>query len=146
MSNRTHRSGARSPRARGSTSNHGGPEADSTWRHPHRLEHILLEQLQSLIREAADPALEGVRLVSLRLSRDGGHARVPYAVEATPCDPAGVERASGQALERATGFLRSRLAGLLDLKRLPTLTFTLVGVQAPGAASDPSGGGDSWLA
>ncbi len=126
MSNRTHRSGgARSAR---------------------RLESILLEELQSLIREAADPALEAVRLVSLRLSRDGSHARAPYVVEGTPCDPARVERASQEALERATGYLRSRLVDLLDLKRIPTLTFTFVGVQASGVASDSSGGGGPWLA
>jgi len=114
---------------------------------PHRLEYILLEQLRSLIYEAADPALEGVRLVSLRLSIDGGHARVAYAVEATaPCDLVRTEGGSGEALGRATGFLRGRLADLLGLRRLPTLTFTFVGVQEPGSASDPSQGGEPWLA
>jgi len=115
---------------------------------PHRLEYILLEQLQSLIREeAADPALEGVLLLSLRLSIDGGHARVAYAVEATaPRDLARTERSSREALLRATGFLRARLSHLLDLKRLPTLTFTFVGVQEPGAASHRSEGGEPWLA
>ena len=115
---------------------------------PHRLEHILLKELQSLIRdEAADPALEGVRLASLRLSIDGGHARVAYAVETTaPCDLARTERSSRDALLRATGFLRARLSHLLDVKRLPTLTFTFVGVQEPVAASDGSEGGEPWLA
>jgi ribosome-binding factor A len=114
---------------------------------PHRLEYILREQLQSLIRdEASDPALDGLRLVSLRLSIDGGHARVAYAVEATLCDSARIERSSREALGRATGFLRARLADLLDLKRLPTLTFTFVGVQEPGAASDRAEGGGPWLA
>jgi ribosome-binding factor A len=144
MSQRTHRSGARSSRARSSTQLPGGSELDANGHRPRRLESILLEQLQSLIREAADPALEGIRLLSLRLSMDGGHARVPYAVEAAPCDPTRLERSSRDALGRATGFLRSRLAGLLDLKRLPTLTFTFVGVQAPGAVQDAREGGDPW--
>jgi ribosome-binding factor A len=116
---------------------------------PHRLESILLEQLQSLIREeAADPALEGVWLVSLRLSTDGGHARVAFAVDATtaPCGLARLEAGSRDALGRATGFLRARLADILVLKRLPTLSFTFVGVQRPSTASDPSGGGEPWLA
>ena len=114
---------------------------------PHRLENILHEQLQSLLRdEASDPALHGLVLVSLRLSVDGGHARVAYAVEAPLADAARLERASLQALGRATGFLRARLADLLALKRLPTLTFTFVGVQAPGAAPDAAEGGAPWLA
>ncbi len=116
---------------------------------PVRLESILLEQVQSLVRdEAADPALGGVRLVSLELSLDCGHARVAYAVQAatTPCDLAQAERGSRDALGRATGFLRARLADLLGLKRLPTLTFTWVGVYEPAGAADPSPGGEPWLA
>jgi ribosome-binding factor A len=143
MSRRTHRSGARSSRALGSI-----PDPGPGRHRPHRLEYILLEQLQSLIRdEAADPALEGVRLVSMRLSIDGGHARVAYAVESTaPCDLAQTERSSREALGRATAFLRARLADLLGLKRLPRLTFTWVGVQEPAVSSDPSEGGEPWLA
>lgn len=114
---------------------------------PHRLEYILLEQLQSLLRdEAADPALDGVRLVSLRLSVDGGHARVAYAVEATLADAARVERSSRDALARAGGFLRWRLVDLLDLKRLPTFTFTFVGVQEQAASAPEQEGGEPWFA
>jgi ribosome-binding factor A len=146
MSNRTHRSGARSPRARGSTPYPGNPERHAGHR-PQRLEHILLERLQLLIRDdAADPALEGVRLVSLRLSIDGGHARVAYAIEAPPGDAARIERSSRDALGRASRFLRARLAELLDLKRTPTLTFTFVGVQAQGVSPERAGGGEPWHA
>jgi ribosome-binding factor A len=114
---------------------------------PHRLESILLEQLRSLLRdEASDPALDGLRLMSLRLSIDGGHARVAYAVGVAPHDCMQIERSSREALGRATGFLRARLGDLLDLKRLPTLTFTFVGVQEAGVAPDPGEGGEPWLA
>ncbi len=145
MSRRTHHSSARS-RARAPIPYPAGLEGDAARHRPHRLEHILLEQLRSLIRdEAADPALDGVRLVSLGLSIDGGHARIAYAVEATLRDAAWIERLSRDALGRATGFLRARLGDLLDLKRLPTLTFTFVGVQEPEVSSDRAKGGEPWL-
>jgi len=147
MSKRTHRAGSRSPRALTPDSSPEEADGDATGHRPHRLENILLEQLQSLLRdEASDPALAGLVLVSLQLSVDGGHARVAYAVEAPLGDARRAERTSRDALGRATGFLRARLAELLDLKRLPTLTFTCVGVQAPGAMSTGAEGGEPWPA
>lgn len=146
MSSRSHRHGARSPRAR-SLSFEESFAAEATGHRPHRLEAILLEELRSLVRhEAADPALAGVVLVSLRLSVDGGHARVAYAVVAPLGEAARVERVSREALARATGFLRARLASVLVLKKLPTLGFAFVGVADPGVAAGPEGGGDPWLA
>jgi ribosome-binding factor A len=152
MSNRSRRPGARSPRVPSFDPFHEGAEGDATGHRPHRLEAILHEQLQSILRdEASDPALDGVVLVSLRLSIDGGHARIAYAVqaplgEAPLGEAARVEQASRAALVRATGFLRARLADLLHLKRLPTLAFTFVGVQAPGGAKAGGEGGAPWPA
>lgn len=106
-----------------------------------QLEHILLDELQSLITdEATDPSLDGVGVLSVHLSPDGGHARVAYAVAA----PLHLEqqrgRTSKEGLVRATGFLRSRLAEHLNLKKLPKLTFAFVGIlqQEPAGAN---GGG-----
>jgi ribosome-binding factor A len=147
MSKRTPRAGSRSPRALGPNPFPEEADGDAVGHRPHRLENILLERLQSLLRdEASDPALGGLVLVSLRLSVDGGHARVAYAVEAALGDARKVERSSRDALGRATGFLRARLAELLELKRLPTLTFTFVGVQEPGAMPRGAGGGERWHA
>lgn len=148
MYRKNRRPGARSSRADAAHLHPWEHEDGSAGGHrPHRLESILLEQLQSLLRdEAADPALDGVRLVSLRLAIDGGHARVAYAVAARLGDAGRVERSSRDALARAGGFLRSRLADLLDLKRVPTLSFTFVGVQEPAAPQDGDGGGVPWLA
>ncbi len=144
MSKRTHRSGARPSRARQSTFCTGGPPSGAIGHRQERLERILLDEVQTLIRdEAADPALDGVRLVSVQLSADGGHARIAYAVEASLSDERRVEGASREALARATGFLRARLAALLDLKRLPRLSFTFVGTRAP-AAGGPQEGGEPW--
>jgi ribosome-binding factor A len=147
MSKRTHRAGSRSPRALSPNPYPEEVDGDAVGHRPHRLENILLEQLQSLLRdEASDPALAGLVLVSLQLSVDGSHARVAYAVEAPLGDARRVERSSRDALGRATGFLRARLGEQLDLKRLPTLTFTFVGVQEPGAMSKVAEGGEPWRA
>jgi ribosome-binding factor A len=146
MSKRTHRSGARPSRAQQSTLTPGGPDSVAVGHRQERLEHILLDEIQRLVRdEASDPALAGVRLVSVQLSVDGGHARIAYAVVAQLADEQRVEQAAREAFARATGFLRARLAALLDLKRLPKASFTFVGVQEPGA-TEPKKGGDPWLA
>jgi ribosome-binding factor A len=142
MSKRSHRTGARSSRAQQAPLYPGESDAGAVGHRQNRLERILLEQVQTLIRdEAADPALYGVRLVSVDLSVDGGHARIGYAVEATLAAERQIERASRDALARATGFLRARLAALLDLKRLPKLSFTFVGVADPAAGAP---GGEPW--
>lgn len=144
MSKRTHRSGARPSRAQQLPPYPGEADAGATGHRQERLERILHDELQTLIRdEAADPAVEGVRLVSVRLSPDGGLARIAFVVVADRTDPRLVERSSKEALVRATGFLRARLAARLDLKRLPRLAFTFVAVQDPGAAIEPAGG-DPW--
>lgn len=94
-----------------------------------RLEHLLVDELQSLISdEASDPALEGIRVLAVHLAPDGGHARVAYAVVASLEDEVEVGRTTRDGLGRATPFLRARLAQHLQLKRLPKLTFTFVGV------------------
>lgn len=99
-----------------------------------RLERILLTELASLLRdEASDPALDGIRLLTLALSPDGGHARLGYVVETALENEAQARRRTQPALQRAHGFLRARLASQLDLKRLPTLSFTFVGLAEGGA-------------
>jgi ribosome-binding factor A len=108
--------------------------SESTGHRQARLERILLTELASLLRdEASDPALDGIRLLSLALSPDGGHARLGYVVETALEDEAQARRRTQSALQRAHGFLRARLASQLDLKRLPTLSFTFVGLAEGGA-------------
>jgi ribosome-binding factor A len=53
---------------------------------------------------------------------------VAYAVLAALSREQEVGRASKAGLGRATGFLRARLAQQLDLKKLPKLSFTFVGI------------------
>jgi ribosome-binding factor A len=88
-----------------------------------RLEQLLHQEVQTLFRnEVADPALQEIEVISLQLSLDGSSARIAYA--------AASERR--EALLRAQGFLRARLASLLDLKRTPKLSFTYVGAAGGG--------------
>jgi ribosome-binding factor A len=83
-----------------------------------RLEELFREELNSVLDiEVNDPGLEGVRVTRVELSGDGSRARAWFVVDALDAHPA---RA---ALERAAGFLRSRLCDALPLKRLPELTF-----------------------
>jgi ribosome-binding factor A len=104
-----------------------------------RIEHLILDELQSLLTdEATDPAVEGLRVLAVHLSVDGGHARVAYAVLAPLDREQEVGRRSKAGLTRATPFLRARLAQQLQLKKLPLLSFTFVGLAQPDAP--PPGG------
>ena len=97
-----------------------------------RLEHILIDELQSLISdEASDPSLDGIKVIAVHLAPDGGHARVAYAVVALLEREQEVGRSTKTGLARATPFLRARLAQHLQLKKLPQLTFTFVGITCP---------------
>ena len=89
-----------------------------------RLEHLLLEELNGLLRgEVTDPRLAEVAFSRVELSVDYGTARAWFVVTR----PGTLERPNRQrieaALERATGFLRARLALALNLKRCPNLRF-----------------------
>jgi ribosome-binding factor A len=108
--------------------------ANGDHRH-NRLEKILHEELQTLLRdEAADPDLQSIVVVAVELSPDGGTARIAYAVKGAFAVEAVARHASREALARGTGFLRARLASLLDLKRLPKLGFTFLGIQEGGGS------------
>jgi ribosome-binding factor A len=103
----------------------GKGTGDEPHGHRHqRLQALLYEELDALLRgEVSDPRLEDVVFTRVELSVDYRSARVWYGVrKETP--PAKPERDQiERALERATGFLRTRVAGALDLKRMPTLRF-----------------------
>ncbi|MBI5537505.1 MAG: ribosome-binding factor A [Deltaproteobacteria bacterium] len=93
-----------------------------------RLQEILLEEIRAWLRdEAADPALQAVRITSLSLSVDYRHARVHFSV----CDPGPEDPTRRKevetALSRATHPLRAQLAIDLDLKRTPDLRFVFDG-------------------
>lgn len=133
MSHKSRRTRSRFAKFDTSTHSTGGLPDEAASHRQARLEHILLDELQSLITDAAtDPSLHGIKVLAVHLSPDGGHARIAYAVVALLSREQEVGRASKDGLVRATGFLRARLAGQLQLKKLPKLTFTFVGIAQLG--------------
>lgn len=81
-----------------------------------RIRELLAEML---VKEAADPRLEGISVTDVKVDRELTYADVfVSAVE-------GEERKKEilAALERAQGFLRSSLAGRVDLRVFPRLRF-----------------------
>lgn len=95
-----------------------GAGSAGAYRHQ-RVESAILEELRAILRDdISDPELEGVKLTAIVLSPDGKLARVHFAV------PRGRPRSAVErAFARATGFLRSRLAEGVELKRTPDLRF-----------------------
>jgi ribosome-binding factor A len=100
-----------------------------------RVEGLVLEELEALLRDdISDRDLADVRIVAVVLSVDYRQARVHFVLSATPpADP----RLAQRALERATPFLRARLAEAVEMKRVPDLRFVFDGVVQP---TDGDGG------
>lgn len=88
-----------------------------------RLSRILREEIAAVMRdELADPRLEGVRLTFVELSVDYKNARIGFVGPVAEASRAERERLE-RLLERATPFLRRRLADAVDLKHAPALRF-----------------------
>jgi ribosome-binding factor A len=99
-----------------------------------RVQSLVLEELRALLRDdVSDPALVDVRVVAVVLSVDYRHAKVHFVLNGTSTAS---RRSAELALERATPFLRARLADALDMKRMPDLRFVFDGVE-----SSADGGG-----
>lgn len=85
-----------------------------------RLGNEVLRTLNELVQfETKDPSLKMVSLSSLELSRDLSVARVYFSMLDPDGDPAPVQ----QGLERASGFLRSRLGREIKIRHVPELRF-----------------------
>lgn len=77
----------------------------------------LLNEL--LLSEVKDPRLEGVRVHEVEVSRDLGVAKAYFGMLEPGRDVAPVE----QGLDKARGYLRSRAAKVLNVRRVPELRF-----------------------
>ena len=87
-----------------------------------RVEDLLRSELaRILVRDVKDPRLGMVTVSYLRVSRDFSHAEV--GISALGTDPE--REASVETLVRAQGFVRSRLARNMRLRRVPELSFKL---------------------
>ena len=85
-----------------------------------RLGNQVLRTLSEMLRfEIKDPRLAQVSLTAVDLSRDLNTARVYYSLLDPDADPAPVQ----DGLERAGGFLRSRLGRELKIRHVPELRF-----------------------
>jgi ribosome-binding factor A len=95
-----------------------------------RVQRLVLEELRSLLRDdVSDPDLGDVRVVAVVLSADYRHARIHFVLTGTSVvDP----RRTQRALERATPFLRARLAEAVEMKRVPDLRFVFDGIESGG--------------
>lgn len=123
-------------RATSSSPQPAASAADAAALRAQRLERILLALFRSVVREeSTDPGLHGVDLVALRLSPDGAEARIAYALEVPQGEGPAAERDAAEALARAAPLLRARLAEVIELPTLPSLTFALERVrEVPRAA------------
>jgi ribosome-binding factor A len=101
-----------------------------------RVQSLVLEELEALLRDdVSDPDLADVRVVAVVLSVDYRHAKVHFVLSATSLpDP----RLAQRALERATPFLRARLAEAVEMKGVPDLKFVCDGIVQ---RTDGEGGG-----
>lgn len=89
---------------------------------PERLAALVQETLASAITtDLKDPRVGFVTITAVRVTPDGQHATVRVSVLGTDEEKA---RAL-DGLAHARGFLRTRLAGALDLRVTPELHFEL---------------------
>lgn len=85
-----------------------------------RLGNQVLRTLNELVRfETKDPRLKLVSLTSVDLSRDLSVARVYFSMLDPNAEPQPVK----DGLERASGFLRSRLGREIKIRHVPELRF-----------------------
>jgi ribosome-binding factor A len=86
-----------------------------------RLGNEVLRTLNELLHfETKDPRLKLVSLTSLDLSRDLSVARVYFSM----LDPNGDPEPVQEGLDRASGFLRSRLGRAVKIRHVPELRFS----------------------
>jgi len=94
-----------------------------------RVQSLLLDELRALLRDdVADPSLADVHIAAVVLSVDYRNARVHFVVRGAASIDA---HAVGRALQRATPFLRARVAEAVEMKRVPELRFVFDGVEPP---------------
>lgn len=85
-----------------------------------RLGSEVLRTLSELLRfETKDPRLQRISLTSVDLSRDLSVARVYFSL----LDPDESPEPVLEGLERASGFLRSKLGRSLQIRHVPELRF-----------------------
>ena len=91
-------------------------------RRQRRVSELIHRELSVLLmREVRDPRLAGITLTEVRVTPDLQIARVYYTV----LGDAEEVKSAGVALESASGYLRTQLAGQVRLRLVPELVFEL---------------------
>ncbi len=86
----------------------------------HRLSAQVLRTLSELLRfDVKDPSLNGVSLTSVEMTRDVSVAKIYFSVLNPEDDP----NSAMEGLQRASGFLRSKLGNALKIRHVPELRF-----------------------
>jgi ribosome-binding factor A len=96
-------------------------------------EQIRAELARLLHEETTDPRIGLVTLTQVDVSPDLSNARVYWSVMKS--EDSNDQATSKAGLESASGFLRHRLAQVLDLKRVPELRFRYDSALAHGDAT-----------
>lgn len=87
-----------------------------------RLDELLRQEIARLIaEEVRDPRVGFTTVMDARVSPDLRHARVYVSVLGDDRE----KEAAVDALQRASGFLRGRLATIVEMRYLPELEFEL---------------------
>ncbi len=87
-----------------------------------RVEDLLKTELARILQhEVRDPRLGLATVATVRVSADLAHAEVGVSVLGSDEE----RLASVEMLKKARGFVRSRLAASVRLRRVPELVFTL---------------------
>jgi len=98
-----------------------------------RIEDQIQRVLSDIVRsEMRDPRLQNAFLTAVRVSRDLSVAWVYYSVLKAHGEPEDLNA----AFAKAQGFLRSRLAKELTVRRVPELRFELDATVSNAAAMD----------
>ena len=85
-----------------------------------------------ILYEMKDPRLERVTVTAAQLTRDLKRATVYVTILGTPAE----EKAGFEALRKATGFVKIKLAERLDLRYMPELVFEVDTLQKTEARID----------
>jgi ribosome-binding factor A len=84
-------------------------------------DQIRVELAELLLQEVRDPRLGFVTVTEVRMSPDLKHARVYVSIFGDEVST----KASLDVLDRARGFLRSRIGSRLEIRYVPELRFVL---------------------
>ena len=95
----------------------------TTFRSDRAAEAIRMTVAKALREEISDPRLQFVTITNVEVTHDLSFARIFYTVLGVEEDDAEARREAQHAFERASVFLRSKVAEEVPLRTVPELQF-----------------------